>query len=60
MKFIEEFEPSKEARKDQQMLLDGFTLFLLSHHASLMQKSRVVQDMSQPLTHYYVSTSYKT
>lgn len=57
---IDEFEPSEEARADHQMLLDGFTLFLLSQNASLMPRSRVHHDMTQPFTHYFISTSCDT
>ncbi|OQR80139.1 inactive phospholipase C protein 2-like [Tropilaelaps mercedesae] len=55
-RLIDEFEPSEEARTDEQMLLDGFTLYLLSQYASLMPRSHVHHDMTQPFTHYFIST----
>lgn len=62
MEVIRRYEPSEEARKNGQMLLDGFTLFLLSEECALMDQSHrsVFQNMDQPLSHYLISTSHNT
>ncbi|XP_064476737.1 inactive phospholipase C-like protein 1 isoform X2 [Ornithodoros turicata] len=62
LELIKRYEPSEEARKNSQMLLDGFTLFLLSEECSLMDQSHkeVFQSMDQPLAHYFISTSHNT
>lgn len=62
MSLIQRYEPSEEARKNGQMLLDGFTLFLLSDECSLMDQAHkdVFQDMDLPLCHYFISSSHNT
>ncbi|XP_077499118.1 inactive phospholipase C-like protein 1 isoform X3 [Amblyomma americanum] len=62
LKLIQRYEPSEEARKNRQMLLDGFTLFLLSDECSLMDQAhkQVFQDMELPLCHYFISSSHNT
>ncbi|KAL3209256.1 hypothetical protein MRX96_009250 [Rhipicephalus microplus] len=62
LRLIQRYEPSEEAKKNKQMLLDGFTLFLLSDECSLMDQAhkKVFQDMSQPLCHYFISSSHNT
>lgn len=62
MSLIQRYEPSEEAKKNNQMLLDGFTLFLLSDECSLMDQAHkdVFQDMDLPLCHYFISSSHNT
>lgn len=62
LKLIQRYEPSEEAKKNRQMLLDGFTLFLLSDECSLMDLAhkQVFQDMELPLCHYFISSSHNT
>lgn len=62
MSLIQRYEPSEEAKKNGQMLLDGFTLFLLSDECSLMDQAHkdVFQDMDLPLCHYFISSSHNT
>uniref|UniRef100_A0A131YWX8 Phosphoinositide phospholipase C n=1 Tax=Rhipicephalus appendiculatus TaxID=34631 RepID=A0A131YWX8_RHIAP len=62
LRLIQRYEPSEEAKKNKQMLLDGFTLFLLSDECSLMDQAhkKVFQDMNQPLCHYFISSSHNT
>ncbi|KAF8571358.1 hypothetical protein P879_01491 [Paragonimus westermani] len=60
--FIEHFEPCKENRQLGLMGIDGFTAFLLSRECDVFDSNHlhVCQDMSQPITHYYVAASHKT
>ncbi|KAG8188386.1 hypothetical protein JTE90_019290 [Oedothorax gibbosus] len=62
LKVIERYEPSEEARKNKQILIDGFTLFLLSDSCDIFDSyhQTVCQDMTHPLPHYFVSTSHNT
>ncbi|XP_045102897.1 inactive phospholipase C-like protein 1 isoform X1 [Portunus trituberculatus] len=59
---IEKYEPAPEARKNRQMLIDGFTRYLMSEECDLFDPAHrvVCQDMAQPLVHYFVSTSHNT
>ncbi|XP_068201247.1 inactive phospholipase C-like protein 1 isoform X1 [Palaemon carinicauda] len=59
---IEKYEPAPEARKNKQMLIDGFTKYLMSDECDLFDASHreVCQDMCQPLGHYFISTSHNT
>ncbi|CAL1269521.1 unnamed protein product [Larinioides sclopetarius] len=62
MKIIEQYEPSDEAKKNKQILIDGFTLFLLSESCDIFdpQHLTVCQDMTHPFPHYFISTSHNT
>uniref|UniRef100_A0A8C5U832 Phosphatidylinositol-specific phospholipase C X domain-containing protein n=1 Tax=Malurus cyaneus samueli TaxID=2593467 RepID=A0A8C5U832_9PASS len=44
------------------MMLDGFTMYLLSAAGDILNQehTRVHQDMSQPLSHYFISSSHNT
>ncbi|XP_054162349.1 inactive phospholipase C-like protein 1 [Oppia nitens] len=59
---IEKYEPSEEARHNKQLLIDGFTQFLLSEECDIMSvhHKEICHDMSQPLSHYFISTSHNT
>ncbi|KAM9187329.1 1-phosphatidylinositol 4,5-bisphosphate phosphodiesterase delta-1 isoform 1-T1 [Dugong dugon] len=59
---IERYEPSETAKAQRQMTKDGFLLYLLSADGSAFSLAhrRVYQDMSQPLSHYLVSSSHNT
>lgn len=59
---IDKLEPSPEARKNMQLLIDGFTQLLLSQELQLAKISNdlVYQDMTQPLSHYFIATSHNT
>ncbi|KAF8794714.1 Inactive phospholipase C-like protein 2 like protein [Argiope bruennichi] len=62
MKIIEQYEPSDEAKKNKQILIDGFTLFLLSESCDIFNPEHltVCQDMTHPFPHYFISTSHNT
>ena len=57
---ILKFERSEEARKNKQLLVDGFTQLLLSDQADAVACHGVCQDMTQPLCHYFIATSHNT
>ncbi|CAH8600620.1 unnamed protein product [Dicrocoelium dendriticum] len=62
LRYIEDFEPSEENRALGLMGIDGFTAFLLSRECDVFDSRHlgVCQDMSQPITHYYIAASHKT
>ncbi|XP_075711737.1 1-phosphatidylinositol 4,5-bisphosphate phosphodiesterase zeta-1 [Rhinoderma darwinii] len=51
-----------EARKENYMTLEGFVRFMNSADDHILRRdhTRVYQDMTQPLTNYYISTSHNT
>ncbi|XP_033842727.1 1-phosphatidylinositol 4,5-bisphosphate phosphodiesterase delta-4 [Periophthalmus magnuspinnatus] len=56
------YEPSDTAREQMCMSLDGFQLYLCSPHGSILNPGHVElqQDMSLPLSHYFISSSHNT
>ncbi|TPP50535.1 Phosphoinositide phospholipase C [Fasciola gigantica] len=61
-KLIDAYEPSAENRDLGFMGIDGFTALLLSQECDVFDSThlQVCQDMSQPITHYYMAASHKT
>lgn len=59
---ISKYEPSEEARKCGQLHIDGFNQYLLSEECDIFdEKHKIVcEDMAQPLSHYFISTSHNT
>lgn len=58
---IQKYERSEEARKKQQLLIDGFTQLLLSPSSRIMDPNHVNevhQDMSHPLPCYFIASSH--
>ncbi|KAM8840259.1 inactive phospholipase C-like protein 2 isoform 2-T4 [Spinachia spinachia] len=62
LKLIRSQEPSEEGQQEGYLSLDGFTGYLTSAECHLFDKEHhaVCQDMSQPLSHYYISSSHNT
>lgn len=62
LKLIQSHEPSEEGRQQGYLSLDGFTSYLTSAECRLFDREHdiVCQDMSQPLSHYYISSSHNT
>ncbi|KAI4874670.1 hypothetical protein NFI96_010438 [Prochilodus magdalenae] len=59
---IEKYEVDETAKAKQQMTKDGFLMYLHQPEGLIMnptQKS-VYQDMTQPLNHYFISSSHNT
>uniref|UniRef100_A0A8C6SRW6 Phosphoinositide phospholipase C n=1 Tax=Neogobius melanostomus TaxID=47308 RepID=A0A8C6SRW6_9GOBI len=56
----QKFEPSSEGRERGYLSIDGFTHYLLSSECHIFdpQHKRVCQDMTQPLSHYYINSSH--
>ncbi|XP_040509337.1 1-phosphatidylinositol 4,5-bisphosphate phosphodiesterase delta-3 isoform X1 [Gallus gallus] len=54
--------PHPPARQQDLMTLDGFTMYLLSPAGDILNQehTQVHQDMSQPLCHYFISSSHNT
>nr|XP_061838118.1 inactive phospholipase C-like protein 2 [Nerophis lumbriciformis] len=54
------YEPSAEGRDKIYLSIDGFTHYLLSSECHIFdpQHKRVCQDMTQPMSHYYINSSH--
>lgn len=50
------------AKQQDLMMLDGFMMYLLSAAGDILNQehTKVHQDMSQPLSHYFISSSHNT
>ncbi|XP_043562374.1 1-phosphatidylinositol 4,5-bisphosphate phosphodiesterase delta-3-like [Chiloscyllium plagiosum] len=50
------------AKQDQLLTQDGFMMYLLSPDGDMFNSDhdKVYQDMTQPLSHYFISTSHNT
>ncbi|XP_075961741.1 1-phosphatidylinositol 4,5-bisphosphate phosphodiesterase delta-4 isoform X1 [Anarhichas minor] len=59
---IDRYEPSESAKKQSAMSLDGFQMYLCSREGSVFKPEhrQLHQDMSQPLSHYFISSSHNT
>ncbi|XP_038156178.1 inactive phospholipase C-like protein 2 [Cyprinodon tularosa] len=62
LKLIQTHEPSEEGRQQGHMSLDGFTSYLTSSECHLFDREHntICQDMSRPLSHYYINSSHNT
>ncbi|XP_005994279.1 1-phosphatidylinositol 4,5-bisphosphate phosphodiesterase delta-1 isoform X2 [Latimeria chalumnae] len=59
---IEKYELNETAKNQNLMTQDGFLMYLLSSEGNIFNPAwaKVCQDMSQPLSHYYISSSHNT
>ena len=59
---ILKYELSEEARSNRQLCIDGFTQLMVSEECDIMSSRHrnIIQDMSQPLAHYFISCSHNT
>ncbi|NXW61558.1 PLCD3 phosphodiesterase, partial [Eurystomus gularis] len=59
---IRTYELNEKARQQDLMMLDGFMMYLLSAAGDILNQghTKVHQDMSQPLCHYFISSSHNT
>ncbi|NXA56026.1 PLCD3 phosphodiesterase, partial [Nothocercus julius] len=59
---IHAYELSEKAKQQDLMMLDGFMMYLLSADGDILNQehTKVHQDMSQPLCHYFISSSHNT
>lgn len=61
-KLIEKYEVDETAKQKKQMTKDGFLMYLHHEEGSILNPAHIpiYQDMSQPLNHYYISSSHNT
>ncbi|XP_053309606.1 1-phosphatidylinositol 4,5-bisphosphate phosphodiesterase delta-3 [Spea bombifrons] len=59
---IQKYELNEKARQHDLMMLEGFMMYLLSAEGDIFnaEHSKVYQDMTQPLSHYFISSSHNT
>nr|XP_056717557.1 inactive phospholipase C-like protein 1 [Euleptes europaea] len=59
---IRRYEFSEEGQLKGFLSIDGFTQYLLSPECDIFdpEHQKVVQDMTQPLSHYYINASHNT
>ncbi|KAG7253835.1 hypothetical protein CRUP_012086, partial [Coryphaenoides rupestris] len=62
LQLLRRYEPSARGRERGLLGLDGFARYLQSAECHLMDPEHlsVCQDMSMPLSHYYISASYRS
>lgn len=62
LRLIQAHEPSEQGRQQGYLSLDGFTSYLTSAECHLFDPEHgiVCQDMTQPLSHYYINSSHNT
>uniref|UniRef100_A0A8C6WLS2 Phosphoinositide phospholipase C n=1 Tax=Neogobius melanostomus TaxID=47308 RepID=A0A8C6WLS2_9GOBI len=62
LKLIQTHEPSAQGRQQGFLSLDGFSSYLTSAECHVFDRDHkiVCQDMSQPLSHYFISASHNT
>ncbi|NWS68502.1 PLCD4 phosphodiesterase, partial [Crotophaga sulcirostris] len=62
MELIDKYEPSETVRARHVLSADGFLMYLCSPDGSIFnpQHRALWQDMSQPLCHYFISSSHNT
>uniref|UniRef100_H3BZL2 Phosphoinositide phospholipase C n=1 Tax=Tetraodon nigroviridis TaxID=99883 RepID=H3BZL2_TETNG len=62
LELLRRYEPSAQAREKGLLGLDGLTRYLQSSECHLFDPEHleVCQDMTMPLSHYYISTSYRS
>ncbi|KAK7881824.1 hypothetical protein WMY93_030233 [Mugilogobius chulae] len=62
LRLIEKYEMDDTAKAKKQMTKDGFLVYLQHEEGSILNHNHkgVYQDMSQPLSHYYISSSHNT
>ncbi|XP_053554108.1 1-phosphatidylinositol 4,5-bisphosphate phosphodiesterase delta-4 [Bombina bombina] len=62
MDLIARYEPSDTAKKLHALSIDGFLTYLCSAEGSIFNVAheQLFQDMTQPLCHYFISSSHNT
>ncbi|KAM4605564.1 1-phosphatidylinositol 4,5-bisphosphate phosphodiesterase delta-1-like isoform 2-T2 [Polymixia lowei] len=61
-KLIEMYEPDENAKTKKLLSKDGFLIYLQKPEGLILnpEHKKVYQDMSQPLNHYFISSSHNT
>ncbi|XP_067825232.1 1-phosphatidylinositol 4,5-bisphosphate phosphodiesterase delta-3-like isoform X3 [Heptranchias perlo] len=59
---IHKFELNETAKQNHLLTQDGFMMYLLSSEGDVFNSNhdQVYQDMTQPLSHYFISSSHNT
>ncbi|XP_059494821.1 1-phosphatidylinositol 4,5-bisphosphate phosphodiesterase delta-3-like isoform X3 [Stegostoma tigrinum] len=59
---IHKYELNETAKQNQLLTQDGFMMYLLSPDGDVFNSDhdKVYQDMTQPLSHYFISSSHNT
>ncbi|XP_078539640.1 1-phosphatidylinositol 4,5-bisphosphate phosphodiesterase delta-4 [Lissotriton helveticus] len=59
---VARYEPSENAKKLRAMSADGFLAYLHSRQGNIFNQEhrKLYQDMTQPLCHYFISSSHNT
>uniref|UniRef100_A0AAV2KP61 Phosphoinositide phospholipase C n=1 Tax=Knipowitschia caucasica TaxID=637954 RepID=A0AAV2KP61_KNICA len=62
LRLIQAYEPSPQGRERAFLSLDGFSAYLTSPECHPFDRDHklVCQDMSQPLSHYFINASHNT
>ncbi|XP_077473169.1 inactive phospholipase C-like protein 1 isoform X2 [Stigmatopora argus] len=62
LELLRRYEPSAQGQERGLLGLDGFARYLQSPECQLLdpEHEAVCQDMDMPLSHYYISTSYRS
>ncbi|XP_049605446.1 1-phosphatidylinositol 4,5-bisphosphate phosphodiesterase delta-1a isoform X1 [Syngnathus scovelli] len=62
LRLIEKYEVDETAKQNHLMTKDGFQMFLQHEDSDIFNPAykNVYQDMTQPLNHYYISSSHNT
>ncbi|XP_057681098.1 1-phosphatidylinositol 4,5-bisphosphate phosphodiesterase delta-1a isoform X2 [Corythoichthys intestinalis] len=62
LRLIEKYEMDETIKQNRHMSKDGFQMYLQHEDCDLLNPAykNVYQDMTQPLNHYYISSSHNT
>ncbi|XP_077409858.1 1-phosphatidylinositol 4,5-bisphosphate phosphodiesterase delta-1a isoform X2 [Vanacampus margaritifer] len=62
LRLIEKYEMDETAKQKNHMTKDGFLMYLQHEDCAIFNPAykNVYQDMTQPLNHYYISSSHNT
>ncbi|KAM3860617.1 1-phosphatidylinositol 4,5-bisphosphate phosphodiesterase delta-1a [Diretmus argenteus] len=62
LRLIKKYELDETAKQKKLMTKDGFLMYMHQDESSILNPAHkeVYQDMSQPLNHYYISSSHNT
>eukprot|EP00794_Sanderia_malayensis_P016917 gene16917-18623_t len=63
LEVINRCEPTEEGRKKQILGIDGFTRYLMDKECDVIsckQSKEVSQDMTKPMSHYFIASSHNT